>query len=248
MVLLTGDYHLNATSEIQFINKSYLKEKYKSRYNKITAHIILGDGGFMWPKVDMTDHYKWIALRSFPTFVVFGNHDNYDAILKCPLVDKGVGELVYQVTDSIFYLQRGKIYTFEDKKYLVLGGGLSVDKMYRKEGSSWWSQEYWSKKEMQDLRELLHTNNTFDYVISHTGPNSICRQICVGMPGLKDKIFDEVAIFYDEFLNAINFNTWLFGHYHEFNDWTHPYTHKRFIVLYKQHTALINDDQITVSS
>lgn len=41
------------------------------------------------------------------------------------------GAKVLKVSDNVFYLKRGEIYTIEDKLFLVLGGALSDDKKYR---------------------------------------------------------------------------------------------------------------------
>ena len=52
-ILLSGDFHASARVEIELIYKDILIRKYgHEKYKGIKYHIILGDGGFMWP-------HKW---------------------------------------------------------------------------------------------------------------------------------------------------------------------------------------------
>jgi hypothetical protein len=124
-------------------------------FNEIRCHIILGDGGFLWPGNEKGDAYlyKTLAFRPFPLLCVIGNHESILGRQDLPEVDIGIGEKVILVNEKPFvaYLKRGKVYTINGFTFLVLGGALSIDQEFRKEGISWWENEYWSAKEKKML-------------------------------------------------------------------------------------------------
>jgi 3-oxoacid CoA-transferase subunit A len=220
-ILFSGDFHANAMAEIDIICKDILIRKYgHERYKDIGYHIILGDGGFMWPHNREGDvrNYEILAKRRFPILCVLGNHEPIYGMRKVPEIDIGIGETVYLINAKPFvaYLKRGKVYTIGGIKFLVLGGALSVDKHRRKPNKTWWELEYWTEQEKQDVLKLLETENTFDCVISHTGPHHINKILFEDKYYLSsDKFYDEVAFLNDEIHNKIQFREWLCGHWHE---------------------------------
>jgi len=218
-ILFSGDFHANSLNELSTVTRKSLVMKYgQDKYDDIQYHIILGDVGFMWPGNHKTDEYNYQALarRSFPVLCVVGNHEPILGMDNIPETDIGIGETVYQIRDNPFvaYLKRGKVYTIGGFKFLVLGGALSVDKMYREPDKSWWKGEYWSEEEKQGVLTLIKTENSFDCVISHTGPHHINR-ILFEPEGLDpDKFIDEVAILNDKIHERIQFGQWWCGHWH----------------------------------
>ena len=219
-ILFSGDFHANAVQELSVITKRNLIIKYgQEKFNDIRYHIILGDGGFLWPGNQKTDrfNYKTLACRPFPILCVMGNHEPlYGLMEKIPETDIGIGETVYRVHDIPFvaYLKRGKIYTIDGFKFLVLGGALSVDRMDRKPNITWWEAEYWLVKEKDDLFTLLKTENSFDCVISHTGPHRINRRLFTPYDYDPEKFEDAVAVLNDEIHKRIQFKKWFCGHWH----------------------------------
>ena len=170
-ILLSGDFHINASNELFTILKTELIKKHgKEKYDGIKYHIILGDAGFLWPGnvVEEMRIFNTLKERSFPILCVFGNHEPVLGRSDLQEVDIGIGENVIVVKNEnpfIAYLKRGKIYTIEGKRFLVLGGALSIDKEYRIPGLSWLKEEYWSKLEEKSLFKLLKKENNFDYVL-----------------------------------------------------------------------------------
>ena len=57
-----------------------------------------------------------------------------------PLVDLYGGK-AYKVSDKVYILQHGNVYTIEGKTFFNFGGGLSIDKQWRKNRISWWEEE-----------------------------------------------------------------------------------------------------------
>ena len=100
-------------------------------------------------------------------------------------------------------------------KFLVLGGALSIDKYHRIPNETWWDKEYWDEQEKKDLFKLLETDNTFDCVISHTGPCFINKELFKYNDTYYEKSFDEAAILNDKIHNMIKFQEWWCGHWHE---------------------------------
>jgi len=247
-ILFSGDFHANAVNELGLITKKSLVQKYRrDMYNTIKYHVILGDGGFMWPGNEKSDlfNYKVLACRPFPILCVIGNHEPILGMKNLAEADIGIGETVYQIKDEPFvaYLKRGKVYTIEGIKFLVLGGALSIDKRWRKPGISWWEQEYWSEKEKKDVFKLLKTENTFDFVISHTGPYHI-NQILFGYltSSYTEKFHDEVASLNDEIYRRIRFNEWWCGHWHQDMYYCEEDTGQGYQYLYKSTKILDRQD------
>jgi hypothetical protein len=218
-ILFSGDFHANSVGELNVINKESLLKKYRLEiYNKIHYHIILGDGGFLWPNNQQADenNFMELACRPFPVLCVIGNHEPILGIDNFPETDIGIGETVYQIRGNPFvaYLKRGKVYTIDGFKILVLGGALSIDKGYRKPNITWWEREYWSQKEKQDVLTLIKTENVFDCVISHTGPDRINKML-FQYPAFFPKLMqDEVAFLNDQIDGQIQYRDWWCGHWH----------------------------------
>jgi hypothetical protein len=217
-ILFSGDLHASFSGEISTVTKKSLIKKYgRGKFSAIKYHIILGDGGFMWPGNQKNDlqNYKILARRKFPVFCVIGNHEPILGMNNLSETDIGIGETVYQIQDNPFvaYLKRGKIYYIDGFKFLSLGGALSVDKERQIQNKTWWEKEYWSAQEEEDILKLLETENTFDCVISHTGPHSLNKMI-FEYSNRSDHIIDKVAVLNDSIQKRINFKQWWCGHLH----------------------------------
>jgi hypothetical protein len=236
-VLLSGDFHGNAVNELAILTKEHLLTKYDAQtYQSITHHIILGDGGFHWPGNGEADakSYRVFAARPFPVLSVIGNHEPMLG-MKLPEEDIGIGETVYLINKDplVAYLKRGKIYRIDGFKFLVLGGALSIDKARRTPGRSWWENEYWSERERTDLAGLLDRDNTFDYVLSHTGPNRVNNRLFNSAFTASPKCKDEVAIMNDVVDLAVNCKGWFCGHWHQDVTYTDETVQRSYQYLYK---------------
>jgi hypothetical protein len=250
-ILFSGDFHANARDEIEYITESALLEKYKEPlYKKINYQIILGDAGFLWPENEKSDTYNYneLAKRPFPVLCVVGNHDPVLGRSDLPEVDIGIGEKVILINREkpfTAYLKRGKIYTIENHKFLVLGGALSIDKVYRVPGKSWWKQEYWSDDEKAAISRLLENEKNFDYVLSHTGPSRINRAINNVDLTFIPKMRDEVSALNDIIDERITCKQWFCGHWHRDLYYYDKNAKKGYQYLYQQ-TALLDGDDVVV--
>ena len=133
-ILISGDFHNNECGEILFLEKEYLLKRYSQKqYREIQYHIILGDAGFLWQGKEGKEgvNMNILSKRPFPILCVMGNLDPVLGRHDLPEVDIGIGEKVIMVRREkplVAYLKRGNIYHIDSKKFLALGGSLSIDK------------------------------------------------------------------------------------------------------------------------
>jgi len=252
-ILFSGDFHANSLNELSRITKKSLIERYTAeRYNEISCHIILGDGGFLWPGNQSGDTriYNELAKRPFPTLCVFGNHDPALGRPDLPEIDIGIGEKVILVRKDkplVAYLKRGKEYLIEKRRFLVLGGALSIDKEYRRPGLSWWEREYWTKQETAELFSYLEKRSEFDFVLSHTGPHRVNEAVFSFLrDGQGPKFYDEVAALNDAVDERISCRQWFCGHWHRDEFYFDKKLKRSYQYLYEK-TALLRESSTAES-
>jgi hypothetical protein len=239
-------------NELTRITKRTLVSAYgKTLFNEIRYHVILGDGGFLWPGNEKGDAsiYKALAVRPFPLLCVIGNHEPVLGRQDLPEVDIGIGEKVILVNEKPFtaYLKRGKVYSIDGFTFLVLGGALSIDQEFRKKGISWWEQEYWSEEEKEDVMKLLKGNKRFDYVLSHTGSSRINQTLFQDSAGgYSPKFFDEVAALNESIDGMIVCKGWFCGHWHKDKYFYDAEMKREYRYLYSS-TAVLRGDEVVLS-
>ena len=249
-ILLSGDFHANSESELKSIRENTLMGQYSPElYKGINYHIILGDGGFLWPGNKNGDraNYRELALRPFQVLCVLGNHDPVLGRPDLPEIDIGIGEKVILVNKErpfVAYLKRGKIYSIEGKKFLALGGALSIDREYRLPNISWWENEYWTEAEKESVFLLLEKENRFDYVLSHTGPSRINETVFAFLrQSHLPKFFDEVGALNERIDGKISCRQWFCGHWHRDEYHYDRIMQRGYRYLYRK-TAVLTDDGI----
>lgn len=105
------------------------------------------------------------------------------------------------------------------KKILLVGGAISIDRRFRREGESWWSnEEFCLKKE----DEFSYKDKQYDLVVTHTRP-SICGAF-KGFDSIREWCNRDSNLEYDlieegKKLNYLYENTkpkyFCYGHFHE---------------------------------
>ena len=225
MIYFTGDTHgLKDAKKIKI---------FKPQPN--SKLIVLGDwGGLFYNDYKknfpiLKQWIKWQKSKKFQLYVLLGNHENYDLIKNLPTKDiktqtDKIKAKVIEVKHPLFKYIMGEIYILENgihiidnKRILAIRGAVSIDKHMRTEGVDWWKEEVLSFEEKQEIVDLLKNNTEpFDYIISHTAPESIAIELIktFGVDTLK---IDEVSIFlediYQKYLKD-KFKHWYFGHFH----------------------------------
>lgn len=146
-VVLAGDWHGNHSWVLNYAIPEadrLLTEAGETR--KII--IQLGDFGFRLAPGEPGSAWTYqisLALdrRGMELWWIDGNHEFWPEILQ--LVDAdGNGNWDspgIRIMPSVQYLPRGTRWTWHGKTWLAVGGAVSVDKLLRSEGVSWWPEE-----------------------------------------------------------------------------------------------------------
>lgn len=212
MIFTCGDTH----GEIDFHKLDFIGFPEGKKLTKEDYVIIAGDWGAVWGN-DERDLWlqKWYEEKPWTTLVIDGNHENFDTLLSFPEVEM-FGDKVGKINDSIYHLKRGKVYLIDGLKIFTFGGGYSLDKEWRKEGTSWWSQEMPSQADYnRGIDNLDEHDWEVDYVITHSCPKTVFESFCNEFD-MAHKIEGEDTI--REYLDLISkrliFKKWFFGHFH----------------------------------
>lgn len=220
MIFITGDTHGGIdVKKLTTANFPTGKELTKDDYV-----IIAGDFGFIWDGSKEQWYWlNWLKDKPWTTLFIDGNHENFDMLNVYP-VEQWNGGNVHKINDSVIHLMRGQVFTLQGLKFFTFGGGLSIDKQYRTEGKSWWSQEIPTREEVDiGLNNLQQHDFTVDYIITHTAPTWVCSMLN------QYKVDDPTCQYMDCFDKFVKFKKWYFGHFH-----TSRAIDNEFIALYNE--------------
>ena len=209
MVYIVGDVH--GWNDIHKL----IHLKMQTKFNKCDKIILLGDTAIYFNpnNPDYTDRLlDFYKSFNIDILVVGGNHDNYDYFDNLKRVRK-FGSKVGLISDHIYYLERGEIYTINKKKYFVFGGGNSIDKDIRTPGKDWWEHENPTQEDKdRALKNLEKHEYKVDYVLSHTSPTRITFRLLLGK--VRAIYPDETSDFLDDIMGKIEYTKWFMGHHH----------------------------------
>lgn len=222
MIYGTGDTHIPI--HIHKLNVKNFPEQ--REMTKADFLIVMGDFGLIWDNVmSETDRWwmNWLNDRNFTTLFVSGNHENHWKLSSGKLasevinteyysIEEKFGGYVGKISDSIYHLRNGEGYIIQGKKFFVMGGASSVDKLHRIEGKSWWPEEIPNYKEYEyGLTNLERYKNEIDYILVHTAPASIIEEHLYNNDCGE---FDSVSKFLDRVIEIVQFKALYFGHFH----------------------------------
>ena len=213
MIYIIGDTH-GENSYWKMSNNYFAKQGLpKPTADDTLIHV--GDLGFIWDlpnNITKTELYlkDWASQKPWTLLTAGGNHENWDRVLKLPLVPWPGGELAYKYTDNVFYAIRGGTYEIEGKTFFFIGGASSHDKQFRVENVSWWEDEIPSMKEMdQGVAALDEVNMEVDYVVTHTFPWEVINVLHHSTSTCP------VASYLNQLLRfGLKFKDWYGGHFH----------------------------------
>ena len=216
-VWLTGDKH----GEIDMSDISTKAWPEQRELIKEDYLIVLGDFGLLWKnRKDRTEEYltKWYNDKKCTTLFVDGNHENHARLMALPRVEM-FGGIVGKVSDSIYHLKRGEVYTIAGKKFFVFGGALSIDKENRTEWTSWWKEEIPNHAECEHGLDTLEKHeNKVDYILTHTCPKQIKEELLgkrpLGNAYIFEKFNDPTTDYLDRIVDLVEFESFHFGHFH----------------------------------
>lgn len=209
-IYITGDTH--GSVDAHKLNAKHFGTIAKE-LTKNDFVIICGDFGFVWEWVQyQKDDWwlNWLEKKPWTTLFVDGNHENHER-LNLMDIDIWHGGKVHTIRPSVIHLMRGEIYDIDGKSFFTMGGADSVDKAFRKEGVSWWPEEIPNAIERGNAFDNLRKANwKVDYVITHTPPTKIIKQILYAH---HDE--DEYTDWLQGIADKLQFSKWFFGHMHE---------------------------------
>ena len=204
-LFVTGDTH----GDIDFHKLNTKNFPQGTQLTKKDYVIICGDFGAIWDGAK-SDKYlqRWYNEKPWTTLFVDGNHENHDLLNSYPVSDWNGGK-VHFITPSIIHLMRGQVYKIDNKTFFTMGGAESHDKIYRKEGISWWRREMPSDDEYKEgLENLNKVNNQVDYILSHCAPDRLQSKIAYWYE------HDKLTNYLEIVRQTVEFGWYYFGHYH----------------------------------
>lgn len=125
--------------------------------------------------------------------------------------------VVQKITPHVIHLCRGEIFNLQGKTFFAMGGAESTDKVFRKEGLSWWKEEMPSDEEMAHaIQTLEQANWNVDYVLTHTICNDVLKQLffLYAEFGWQYKT-NQLSDFFQKIEQKLSYQQWFCGHYHD---------------------------------
>lgn len=152
--MLAGDWHGNA---------DWAEEALTHALDNNTHTVIqLGDFGW-WVDNDFTDYYlSTVQEFVYETGIAFywldGNHEDFS---------RPFNDVRYP---NIYHLPRGARWSWYGKRWMALGGAVSVDKSQRTPGATWWPEETLT---YSDLERACARPHNVDIVLAHDCPSGV---------------------------------------------------------------------------
>lgn len=134
---------------------------------------------------DLSILYKWNKMEKGATLIQvgdFGYGNTYAGAVKIGRRVKEKGNQIYVIRGNhdnpawfdgrklgnLQFLPDYSILNKGDKKFLLIGGGISLDRTNRKPNT-----EYFFGEEVYVNREFFHTNSHFDVLVTHVAPRRV---------------------------------------------------------------------------
>lgn len=225
---ITGDKHRN----FEYV-KAFCRDMCTRRKDVL---IILGDAGFNYFEDKRDDKLKQeMANLNITLFCLHGNKENRPQNVGTYGIQTFCGGKVYYEPKypNILFAIDGEIYNFEGKKYMVVGGAHSVDKMRcLEEDKPFWEDEMPDDETKAKVEAGLQSeNNTIYGMMTHTCPieylptemfMSTRQNAAIKRKPRKSKskkLFKpDIDRSTEEWLGKlekeINYEVWFCGHYH----------------------------------
>lgn len=134
-IMICGDWHGNARhAEYCFL---------QAKEHDVDVVFQLGDFGY-WEHTDGGMKYLYdialiVKMFKIPLYWIDGNHENHVMLAKqyTNFDENGFVE----IRDNVFYSPRGNVWKWDGVKFLSLGGAFSIDRNFRRPGTSFWFEE-----------------------------------------------------------------------------------------------------------
>ncbi len=200
MIYITGDVH-GDLSDLTSRNINKLK--------KGDTLIITGDFGFIWDNSKSElKALKALSKKKFRILFVEGVHENFELLDKYESTEF-YGATAKKISDNIYCLNRGEIYTIEDKSIFCLGGGDVDDPIEKVDNDPLNNKSMPTDEELQyAVNNLQKNKRKVDAIITHEAPASVKRLI------RRDSNINDLNMFLDTLLHNVKYESWYFGSLH----------------------------------
>lgn len=165
-VLIAGDWHGNAIWGVKVIHHA--------KRSHCDAIVHAGDFGY-WddPILGSTRKYlkklhEALEKTDLHLYWVDGNHECHTHIEDMVRTCGKDAPIPITGSPRIHYLPRGYRWEWLGKTWMALGGAVSVDRLHRKAGKSWWPGEVLSDADVE-----YASRNPVDIIISHDCPYGV---------------------------------------------------------------------------
>ncbi len=225
---ITGDKHRNFERVKNFCRDTNTRRK--------DVLIVLGDAGFNYYEDARDDKLKKeISELNITLFCLHGNKENRPQNIGTYGIRSFCGGKVYYEPKypNIYFAIDGEIYNFEGKKYMVVGGAHSVDKIKcLKEDKPFWEDEMPDDATKAKVEAaLLDENNEIFGMMTHTCPiNYLPTEMFMSTRQnatikrkprkakskklFKPDIDRSTEKWLGELEKKLNYEVWFCGHYH----------------------------------
>lgn len=201
MIYLTGDLHGDY---------SRFKDKAIRKLKKGDTLVVLGDFGFLWNGSKKEKRIlKKIGRKRFTVLFLDGAHENFPLLYAYPEEDFSGGK-ARKIEKNLYHLSRGHVFTLEQLKCFVLGGGESDEKEIRTQSGQWFSQELPSEGELETAKNSLAAHDwQVDVVLTHQCSGTILNFLTKEHGG-----GNHLTQFLTEIEQKLQFRRWFFGGFH----------------------------------
>lgn len=132
----------------------------------VSALLVLGDFGFIWPgknwKTNLDKISRRLGNRGQQLYFVDGNHENFRGLYDFNVAADGLRP----VRPNITHIPRGYRTRLNSRdSFAALGGANSIDRNHRRENHSWWPGESITDDDLK----ALGTEKT-DLLVGHDAP------------------------------------------------------------------------------
>jgi 3-oxoacid CoA-transferase subunit A len=222
---ITGDKHRN----FKYV-KNFCRDMNTRRKDVI---IILGDSGFNYYEDERDDKLKGeIANLNITLFCIHGNKENRPQNVGTYGIRSFCGGKVYYEPKypNIYFAIDGEIYNFEGKKYMVVGGAHSVDKMRcLEEHKPFWEDEMPDDTIKAKVEQKLSAEGNKIYgMMTHTCPieylptemfvstrqNADIKRKSKSKNFFKPDIDRSTEEWLSKLEKQLDYKVWYCGHYH----------------------------------
>lgn len=161
---------------------------------------------------------------SIPIYFVDGNHEHFPYLKSLQVPENKRDDGTYEIYPNIFYVPRGTMLMFGEKKFGFVGGASSVDRYWRTKNVSWWYDENIDDYLIVELIEKWSAA-PIDYLITHqptkTAINGYFPPINRSSWGLPEDWIDLNAERIDKLWKNIGYPHIISGHMHKhiFEPW-----------------------------